>query len=29
MKKDNVSTDMPKVIQIYLEILKQIRKERE
>lgn len=29
MKKDDVSTDMPKVIEIYLEILKQIRKERE
>lgn len=29
MKKDNISTDMPKVIEIYLEILKQIRKERE
>lgn len=29
MKKDDVSTDMPQVIEIYLEILKQIRKEQE
>lgn len=29
MKKNDVSTDMSKVIEIYLEIIKQILKERE
>lgn len=29
MKKDNVSLDMPKVIGIYIETIKQILKERE